>query len=195
MGTESPTGGEFREIDPPERLRVHDDGVRRSGRRPDARGSQHGHVRRPGREDRADAARGGDEGHPRVAAPLAGMEEGWLQSFEKLDGLLTGREVDSSGARSSRPGCSTPRARRSGRCGRIRAHRRVVGTEGIHHDDPGDGRASRRDLASHDAWAGRHRLCRTRSSSSMFASRSASRTSHGDPGDAGPLLHDGRVRR
>lgn len=29
-----------------------------------------------------------------LRGPLAGMEEGWLQSFEKLDALLTGSEVD-----------------------------------------------------------------------------------------------------
>jgi uncharacterized protein YndB with AHSA1/START domain len=33
---------------------------------------------------------------PEMAAPLAGMEEGWLQSFDKLDGFLAGREADSS---------------------------------------------------------------------------------------------------
>jgi uncharacterized protein YndB with AHSA1/START domain len=33
---------------------------------------------------------------PEIAAPLAGMEEGWLQSLDKLDGLLAGREADSS---------------------------------------------------------------------------------------------------
>ena len=31
---------------------------------------------------------------PELRAPLAGMEEGWLQSLEKLDALLTGTEVD-----------------------------------------------------------------------------------------------------
>ncbi|HZD79544.1 MAG TPA: SRPBCC family protein [Actinomycetota bacterium] len=31
---------------------------------------------------------------PDLAAALAGMEEGWLQSFEKLDAVLTGGEVD-----------------------------------------------------------------------------------------------------
>ncbi len=29
-----------------------------------------------------------------LRGPLAGMEEGWLQSFEKLDALLTGSEID-----------------------------------------------------------------------------------------------------
>jgi uncharacterized protein YndB with AHSA1/START domain len=33
---------------------------------------------------------------PEMAAPLAGMEEGWLQSLDKLDALLAGREADSS---------------------------------------------------------------------------------------------------
>jgi uncharacterized protein YndB with AHSA1/START domain len=33
---------------------------------------------------------------PEMSGALAGMEEGWLQSFEKLDGLLTGREIDTS---------------------------------------------------------------------------------------------------
>ena len=32
----------------------------------------------------------------KMAGPMAGMEEGWIQSFEKLDAFLTGREADSS---------------------------------------------------------------------------------------------------
>jgi uncharacterized protein YndB with AHSA1/START domain len=33
---------------------------------------------------------------PETAGALAGMEEGWLQSLEKLDAILTGRDVDTS---------------------------------------------------------------------------------------------------
>jgi uncharacterized protein YndB with AHSA1/START domain len=33
---------------------------------------------------------------PGTAGALAGMEEGWLQSLEKLDAILTGRDVDTS---------------------------------------------------------------------------------------------------
>jgi uncharacterized protein YndB with AHSA1/START domain len=95
-GTESPTGGEFREIDPPERLvfttTAFDgpDGVPMlevlntvtfADRGEKTELTLHAVVTKATLE---------------VAAPLAGMEEGWLQSFEKLDGLLTGREVDSS---------------------------------------------------------------------------------------------------
>ena len=95
-GTESPTGGEFREIDPPERLvfttTAFDgpDGVPMlevlntvtfADRGEKTELTLHAVVTKATLE---------------MAAPLAGMEEGWLQSFEKLDGLLTGRETDSS---------------------------------------------------------------------------------------------------
>ncbi len=95
-GTESPTGGEFKEIDPPQRLvfttTAFDgpDGVPMlevlntvtfADRGEKTELTLHAVVTKATLE---------------MAAPLAGMEEGWLQSFEKLDGLLTGREIDSS---------------------------------------------------------------------------------------------------
>jgi molybdopterin-guanine dinucleotide biosynthesis protein A len=43
---------------------------------------------------------------PEFAGPLTGMEEGWLQSFEKLNALLTGgdtpTDVSSDSARTRR---------------------------------------------------------------------------------------------
>jgi uncharacterized protein YndB with AHSA1/START domain len=95
-GTESPSGGVFKEIDPPERLVF-------------ATTAFDGPDGAPLLEvlnTATFADRGGTtevtlhaivtKASPEMAAPLAGMEEGWIQSFEKLDSLLTGREVDSS---------------------------------------------------------------------------------------------------
>jgi uncharacterized protein YndB with AHSA1/START domain len=94
-GGESPTGGEFKEIDPPQRLVFTTTGF--DG--PD--GVPMLEVNTATFADLGDKTELTlhavvTKASPEMAAPLAGMEEGWLQSFEKLDGLLTGREVDSS---------------------------------------------------------------------------------------------------
>ena len=95
-GMESPTGGEFMEVDPLERLVFTTaafegpDGVPLFEVRNTATFADRG--------DKTELTLHAvvTKASPEMAAPLAGMEEGWLQSLEKLDALLTGREVDSS---------------------------------------------------------------------------------------------------
>jgi uncharacterized protein YndB with AHSA1/START domain len=95
-GNESPTGGEFKEIDPPERLvfttAAFDgpDGV------PLLEVLNTATFADLGDKTELTLHAVVTKASPEMAAPLAGMEEGWLQSLEKLDGFLTGREVDSS---------------------------------------------------------------------------------------------------
>jgi uncharacterized protein YndB with AHSA1/START domain len=95
-GTESPTAGEFKEVHPPERLVFTSTAFEGPDGLPmlevlntasfadlgDATEvTLHAVVTKASRE---------------IAFALAGMEEGWIQSFEKLDELLTGHVVEAS---------------------------------------------------------------------------------------------------
>ena len=95
-GSESPTGGEFREIDPPQRLVFTTTGFDGPDRVPMLEVLNTATFADRGDKTELTLHAVVTKASPEMAAPLAGMEEGWLQSLEKLDGLLTGREVDSS---------------------------------------------------------------------------------------------------
>ena len=95
-GSESPTGGEFKEIDPPQRLVFTTTGFDGPDGVPMLEVLNTATFADLGDKTELTLHAVVTKASPEMAAPLAGMEEGWLQSFEKLDGLLTGREVDSS---------------------------------------------------------------------------------------------------
>src|SRR5207249_3884265 len=95
-GSESPTGGEFREIDPPQRLVFTTTGFDGPDGVPMLEVLNTATFADLGDKTELTLHAVITKASPEMAAPLAGMEEGWLQSLEKLDGLLTGREVDSS---------------------------------------------------------------------------------------------------
>jgi uncharacterized protein YndB with AHSA1/START domain len=95
-GTESPTGGEFREIDPPQRLVFTTTGFDGPDGVPMLEVLNTATFADLGDKTELTLRAVVTKASPEMTAPLAGMEEGWLQSLEKLDGLLTGREVDSS---------------------------------------------------------------------------------------------------
>jgi uncharacterized protein YndB with AHSA1/START domain len=95
-GSESPLGGEFSQVDPPGRLVFTTTAFEGPDGTPmievlntatfadlgdTTELTLHAVVTKASRE---------------IAFALAGMEEGWIQSFEKLDALLTGREADGS---------------------------------------------------------------------------------------------------
>lgn len=88
-GSESTSDGEFLEVDPPARFVFTTTGfegalaVRNTVTLEDRGGKTELTVR-------SEVTKSSVE----LRGPLAGMEEGWLQSFEKLDALLTGSEVD-----------------------------------------------------------------------------------------------------
>jgi uncharacterized protein YndB with AHSA1/START domain len=95
-GSESPSGGEFREIDPPARLVFTTTAFEGPDGAPmievlnTAVFAEHGDTTELTLHAVVTKA------SPEMAGALAGMEEGWIQSLEKLDALLTGRESDSS---------------------------------------------------------------------------------------------------
>jgi uncharacterized protein YndB with AHSA1/START domain len=95
-GTESPTGGEFRQIDPPKRLVFTTTGFDGPDGVPMLEVLNTVTFADRGEKTELTLHAVVTKATLELAAPLAGMEEGWLQSFEKLDGLLTGREIDSS---------------------------------------------------------------------------------------------------
>ena len=95
-GSESPTGGEFKEIDPPRRLVFTSTGFDGPDGVPMLEVLNTATFADLGDKTELTLHAVVTKASPEMAAPLAGMEEGWLQSLEKLDGLLTGREVDSS---------------------------------------------------------------------------------------------------
>ena len=95
-GTESPTGGEFKEIDPPHRLVFTTTGLDGPDGVPMLEVLNTATFADLGDKTELTLHAVVTKASPEMAAPLAGMEEGWLQSLEKLDGLLTGREVNSS---------------------------------------------------------------------------------------------------
>ena len=94
--TESPTGGEFKEIDPPQRLVFTTMGFDGPDGVPMLEVLNEATFADLGDKTELTLHAVVTKASPEMVAPLAGMEEGWLQSLEKLDGLLTGREVDSS---------------------------------------------------------------------------------------------------
>jgi len=95
-GTESPTGGEFKEIDPPQRLVFTTTGFDGPDGVPMLEVLNTATFADLGDKTELTLHAVVTKASPEMAAPLAGMEEGWMQSLEKLDGLLTGREVNSS---------------------------------------------------------------------------------------------------
>ena len=95
-GAESPTGGEFKEIDPSQRLVFTTTGFDGPDGVPMLEVLNTATFADLGDKTELTLHSVVTKASPEMAAPLAGMEEGWLQSLEKLDGLLTGREVDSS---------------------------------------------------------------------------------------------------
>lgn len=90
-GSQFPGGGEFREVEPMDRLVTVDtafDGglvVRNEVTFVDLDGKTevtlHAVV---------------EHASPEFAGPLSGMHEGWIESFEKLDAMLTGAPIDTS---------------------------------------------------------------------------------------------------
>jgi uncharacterized protein YndB with AHSA1/START domain len=95
-GSEMPNDGEFREIDPPERFVLTTSAFEGPDGVPLLEVLNTVTFADRGEKTEMTLHAVVTKSTPEMAGPLAGMEEGWLQSFEKLDGLLTGREADSS---------------------------------------------------------------------------------------------------
>ena len=95
-GSEMPLGGEFREIVPPERLVFTETAFDGPDGEPMIETLNTATFAERGDKTELTFHAVVTRVSPEMAGPMAGMEEGWIQSFEKLDALLTGREADSS---------------------------------------------------------------------------------------------------
>jgi uncharacterized protein YndB with AHSA1/START domain len=95
-GSEHPSGGVFAEVDPPARLVFTTTAFEGPDGAPLLEVRNTATFADLGSQTRLELHAVVTKARPETAGALAGMEEGWLQSFEKLDAILTGREVDTT---------------------------------------------------------------------------------------------------